>query len=98
MQVRFSPESVEDLKRLHDFVAAHDPDAARTIARNLMAAINRFSQFPHLGHPLEDLDNVREFIFGRYVIRYWVQDEFVYALHAWHGKEQRRENRVSQQD
>lgn len=89
MQVRFSPESVEDLKRLYEFIAEHDMDAARTTALNLKSAINRFADFPHIGHPLEDLEGVREFVFGRYVIRYMTQDEIVYVLRVWHGREDR---------
>lgn len=89
MQIRFSPESVGDLKRLYEFVAEHDIDAARTIALNLKSAINRFASFPHIGHPLEDLEGVREFVFGRYVIRYLAKGEVVYVLRVWHGKEER---------
>ncbi|GFM36449.1 type II toxin-antitoxin system RelE/ParE family toxin [Desulfovibrio psychrotolerans] len=89
MQIRFSPESVEDLKRLYEFVAEHDIDAARTIALNLKSAINRFAGFSHIGHPLEDLEGVREFVFGRYAIRYLAKGEVVYVLRVWHGKEER---------
>ena len=89
MQIRFSPESVEDLKRLYEFIAEHDMDAARTTALNLKSAINRFADFPHIGHPLDDLVGVREFVFGRYVIRYTAKGEFVYVLRVWHGREER---------
>lgn len=89
MQIRFSPESVEDLKRLYEFIAEHDIDAARTTALNLKSAISRFAEFPHIGHPLEDLQGVREFVFGRYVIRYMVREEAVYVLRVWHGREER---------
>ena len=89
MRIRFSPESVDDLKRLHDFLTQHDTDAARTVALNLKSAINRFAAMPHLGHPLEDLENVREFVFGRYVLRYMVKDEVVFVLRVWHSREER---------
>ena len=89
MQIRFSPESVEDLKRLYEFIAEHDMDAARTTALNLKSAINRFADFPHIGHPLEDLVGVREFVFGRYVIRCMIRSESLYVLRVWHGREER---------
>ncbi len=93
MRIRFSPESVDDLKRLHNFLAEHDPDAARTVALNLQSAIRRFASMPHLGRPLQDIEgemeNVREFVFGRYIIRYLVKDETVYILRLWHCREQR---------
>jgi plasmid stabilization system protein ParE len=89
MRIRFSPESVEDLKRLHDFLARHDPVVARTTVLNLKAAISRFAEMPHIGRPLEDIDGVREFVFGRHVVRYLVKSEAVYILRFWHSKESR---------
>jgi plasmid stabilization system protein ParE len=89
MQIRFSPESVQDLKRLHDFLDQHDPEVARTTVLNLKVAINRFAETPRIGRPIEDIENVREFVFGRYVVRYLVKDEAVYVLRLWHSKEDR---------
>ncbi|SOB58157.1 Plasmid stabilization system [Pseudodesulfovibrio profundus] len=89
MRIRFSPESVQDLKRLHDFLAKHDVETASTTVLNLKAAINRFIEMPRIGRPLEDIENVREFVFGRYVVRYLVKDESVYILRLWHSKESR---------
>ena len=89
MQIRFSPESVQDLKRLHDFLDQHDPEVARTTVLNLKTAITRFAEMPYIGHPLEDIEGVREFVFGRYVVRYLVRDEAVYILRFWHSKESR---------
>jgi plasmid stabilization system protein ParE len=89
MQIRFSPESVQDLKRLYDFLAQHDTETARTTVLNLKTAINRFAEMPHIGRPLEDIEGVREFVFGRYVVRYLVRDEAVYILRFWHSKESR---------
>jgi plasmid stabilization system protein ParE len=89
MQIRFSPESIEDLKRLHDFLARHDLETARATVLNIKAAINRFSEMPHIGRPLEDIEGVREFVFGRYVVRYLVKKEAVYILRFWHSRESR---------
>jgi plasmid stabilization system protein ParE len=89
MQIRFSPESVQDLKRLHDFLAQYDPEIARTTVLNLKSGINRFAGTPNMGRPLEDIEGVREFVFGRYVVRYLVKDEAVYVLRLWHAKENR---------
>ncbi len=89
MQIRFSHESVQDLKRLYDFLAQHDSEVARTTVLNLKTAINRFAEMPHIGRLLEDIEGVREFVFGRYVVRYLVRDEAVYILRFWHSKESR---------
>ncbi len=37
------------------------------------------------------MKDIREFVFGRYVIRYFVKGEAVYILRIWHSKEQRGE-------
>jgi plasmid stabilization system protein ParE len=89
MQIRFSPESVQDLQRLRDFLAQHDSDAARTTVLNLKAAMLRLAAMPCIGHLLEDIKNVREFVFGRYVVRYLVVGETVTILRLWHTKELR---------
>lgn len=89
MQIRFSPESIEDLKRLHDFLAQHDPETARATVLNLKTAIQRFATMPHIGRLLEDIEGVREFVFGRYVVRYLVRKEAIYILRLWHSKESR---------
>jgi plasmid stabilization system protein ParE len=89
MRIRFSPESIRDLQRLHEFLARQDQETARTTVLNLKSAINRFVDMPRIGRPLEDIQDVREFVFGRYVVRYLVKDEAVYILRLWHSKEQR---------
>ncbi|WP_319540965.1 type II toxin-antitoxin system RelE/ParE family toxin [uncultured Pseudodesulfovibrio sp.] len=89
MRIRFSPESVQDLKRFHYFLAQHDAEAARTTVLNLKSAINKFAEMPRIGRALEDIDDVREFVFGRYVVRYLVKDAAVYILRLWHTKESR---------
>ena len=78
---------MDDLRRLHDFLAEHDPGAVRSAVANLKRAITRFADQPRMGHPVEDIEGVREFVFGRYVVRYMVRPEAVYILRIWHGRE-----------
>ncbi|NDV26661.1 type II toxin-antitoxin system RelE/ParE family toxin [Desulfovibrio sp. JC010] len=87
MRIRFSPESVDDLKRIYNFIAEHDPDSARTTVLNLKSAINRFSLHPQLGRTIEHIENMRDFTFGRYVVRYTEKPDYVYILRIWHSKE-----------
>lgn len=80
------PESVEGLKRLYEFIASMtwmQPELPPSTLRQLSTASRTF---PHIGHPLEDMVGVREFVFGRYVIRYMVKGDAVYVL-QWHGRE-----------
>ena len=89
MKLRFSPESVQDLQCLHDFIAKYDPDSARTVVLNLKSAVTRLAEMPRMGKPLEEVKGAREFVFGRYVLRYVIKEEILYLLRVWHSKEQR---------
>lgn len=76
--------------RLRDFIAVHDPEAAQRIAQRLGGAIQRLADHPHLGMAVEDLPDVREWIVGRYVIRYVVVADTLTVARIWHGREERR--------
>jgi plasmid stabilization system protein ParE len=90
VKLSFSERAVCDLMRLRDFVAVHDPEAAQRIAERLGAAIQRLAETPHLGKAVEDLPHVREWIVGRYVIRYVAAGDTLTVARVWHGREERR--------
>jgi plasmid stabilization system protein ParE len=90
MKLAFSRAAVPDLVRLREFIATHDPTAAVRVATRLRAAISRLTDNPQIGRPVEDLPGeIRELIFGKYVIRYQVRQTTVYILRIWHGREDR---------
>ena len=90
MKLIFSRSAVDDLIRLREFIAQHSPDAARRISERLRGAILELVNHPQMGRPVPDLPGeIRELIFGRYVIRYEVRSKKLYILRIWHGKENR---------
>lgn len=90
MKLVFSRSAVHDLVRLREFIAQHSPEAAKRIAERLRGAIIELANHPQLGRPVPDLPGeIRELIFGRYVVRYEVRSQKLYILRIWHGKENR---------
>lgn len=95
MRLVYSQEAVADLVRLRTFVADHDPAAAARIAADLVTRINSLCTFPEMGRSVPqapDPDAVRDFIFGKYVIRYTVHGAALVVLRIWHHYEGRQGN------
>jgi len=88
----YSQEAVADLQRLRDFIAEYDPAAAARIAADLVGRIENLCLFPRMGveverapHPVE----VRDMVFGDYIVRYSVHTQALAILRVWHHLEQR---------
>ena len=87
MRLIYSQEAVTDLVRLRAFIATHDPSAAARIAADLVARIDHLCQFPEMGRSVAEApqpDTVRDFTFGKYVVRYTVHDGALVILRIWH--------------
>jgi len=90
MGLIFSKAAVHDLVRLREFIAKHNPNAAQRVSRRLRGAIKGLVNSPQIGRPVPDLPGeIRELIFGKYVVRYEVRTNSLYVLRLWHGKEDR---------
>jgi len=90
MGLIFSKAAVHDLVRLREFIAKHNPDAAQRVSRRLRGAIKGLVNNPQIGRPVPDLPGeIRELIFGKYIVRYEVRANSLYILRLWHGKEDR---------
>ena len=90
MRLIFSRASVHDLVRLREFIAKHNPGTAKRVSQRLRGAIKGLVNNPQIGRPVPDLPGeIRELIFGKYVVRYEVRTNSLYVLRLWHGKEDR---------
>ncbi len=90
MKLRYSPESIEDLIRLRDFIKERNPVAAQRIADELLDGINKLKLFPKIGLPVKkaaDPQTVRDLFIGNYTVRYLIGNNEIYILRMWHGKE-----------
>ena len=93
MKLVYTDETIEDLKRLREFIAVHNPSAAARIAAELIAKIELLPDFPKLGAPVEMApvpDSVRDTVFGKYVVRYSVHTSVIIILRVWLGLEGER--------
>jgi len=90
VKLQFSRAALHDLVRLRKFIATHNSIAANRVADRLLRAIKGLIATPRIGRPVDDFPGeVREFIFGRYVVRYEIREEVLYILRIWHGRENR---------
>jgi len=94
MKLEYTPQAINDLKRLHDFVADKHPLAARRIALELREAAEKLKAFPLIGLPVSrapDSQRIRDLYSGRYTLRYRlapsVNSDVIQVLRIWHGKE-----------
>lgn len=93
MRLVYSQEAVEDLVRLRGFIADNDPAAAARVAAELMARINGLCAFPEMGRSVPQAPepgSIRDFVFGKYVVRYTVQGSALVVLRIWHHFESSR--------
>lgn len=92
MKLVYSQEAIADLRRLRDFIAEHDSAAAGQIAEELLGRIENLRLFPRVGVAVEHAPppaEVRDMVFGNYIVRYSVHSQALAVLRVWHHFEQR---------
>ncbi len=91
--VRWLPETLDDLKRLHAFIQPHSPDAANRAVDTLINAAHTLAETPEKGRPWNLEMNFRELPvrFGArgYVIRYRHANGEVIVVRVWYSLEDR---------
>jgi plasmid stabilization system protein ParE len=92
IQLVYTREAVNDLKRLRAFIATHNPNSAEKIAAELIKRIKLLQQMPMMGNPVTqapDPEVIRDMVFGAYVVRYAVHGQTLAILRVWHHYESR---------
>lgn len=90
MKAGYSPESIEDLQRVVEFVEHKNPFAARKIAISIQEGVERIKLFPEIGLPVlkaPDPEKIRDLYVGDYTVRYLISVDNLYILRIWHNKE-----------
>jgi toxin ParE1/3/4 len=92
LKLVYSQEAISDLIRLREFIAEKDPGAATPVSAELVSRIDYICSFPNMGKAValspEPLD-IRDSIFGQYVVRYVAQADSIIILRVWHHYESR---------
>lgn len=90
MKLTYSPESINDLIRLREFIEIKNPQVAKRVAQSIKKNINQLKSFPYLGVKVEkapDPKLIRDLITGNYTARYLIRSEEITVLRIWHHKE-----------
>lgn len=93
MKLVYTDEAIDDLKRLREFIAVHNPSAAGRIATELVSKIELLPDFPGMGTPVELApvpDSIRDMVFGKYIVRYSAHLSAIIILRVWHELEGER--------
>lgn len=93
MKLIYTEDAIKDLKRLREFIAKHNPNAALRVAQELINKISLLVDFPHIGTTVKlapSPETVRDMIFGNYIVRYSIHKETIIVLRIWHGLEGER--------
>lgn len=90
--MRWLPEALDDLERLHTFLLGVSPEAASRAAAAILLGADRLEASPKVGKPIEG--DLREWYvpFGvaAYVLRYRLDsDENPVIVRVWHSREDR---------
>lgn len=94
-QIKWLPDALADVERLHAFLHEKSPDAAARAARVILDGAGLLKSVPEIGRPMDDDTGRREFALsfgsGAFVLRYmWDKHETVVIIRVWHSKESRR--------
>ncbi|MBL4867709.1 MAG: type II toxin-antitoxin system RelE/ParE family toxin [Pseudomonadales bacterium] len=92
MIIRYTPEAIEGLVRLREFIEKKNPQAAARVAYSLTTGIGKLKDFPFIGVEVSKAPNpkiVRDLVIENYLVRYLVIDDAIHILRLWHQKENR---------
>ena len=91
--LKWLPEALDDLERLHAFIEPYSPVAAARAIDTLIGSAESLIDFPEKGRPWEPEMDYRELSvrFGAkgYVIRYRLFEDQIIIVRVWHALEDR---------
>jgi plasmid stabilization system protein ParE len=92
--LRWLPEALRDVDRLHGFLKQKSPEAARRAAALILAGADTLGRHPEIGRPMSDGTGRRELVLpfgaGGYVLRYMLDGEgSPVVIRVWHSLENR---------
>lgn len=90
-EIVWLPESLDDLQRLHEFIAEYNAAAAAQAIATLLDAVESLRGFPEKGRPWDAEPAYRTLSvrFGArgYVVRYRLFEDRVTIVRVWHALE-----------
>lgn len=91
MQLRWTDQAQEDLRRVHYFLAWKNPNAAARVIDVLSQAPDRLLMQPRVGVRIESMPEpeIRRILVGQYEIRYDIVGDLIRVLRIFHMREER---------
>ena len=93
-QIKWLPEALADVERLHAFFYEKSPVAAARAAKTILDGAGLLQSIPDIGRPMGDDTGRRElvasFASGAFVLRYMRDNnDTIVIIRVWHSKENR---------
>ncbi len=87
MKIVWTEPAVEDLRELHAYIARDSEVYASGFVGRIILAPERLATHPTVGRVIPETndENIRELLFQRYRIIYWVKDDHIEILTVIHG-------------
>lgn len=90
--VKWLPEALYDIERLHSHLNNKDPEAAARAAKTILEAANILQSMSRVGRPMPDETGRRELLVpfgaGAYILRYIQENKnTVVVIRVWHSRE-----------
>jgi antitoxin ParD1/3/4/toxin ParE1/3/4 len=84
---QISPEALDDLQLIYDFIALENVDAAERVIEQFFDAFEQLATWPKTGHVRADLTskNVRFWPVGSYLVVYRDQGDGIQIVAVLHG-------------
>jgi plasmid stabilization system protein ParE len=91
-RLRWSLAALQDIARLHDFLASKSPDAARRAVGAIRQGVKALGKHPEIGRPMDEMppefrEWVIEFGNGAYLALYHYDGKEVVILAVRYGRE-----------
>jgi len=88
-RITWADPAIHDLDAIADYIALENAAAARGLAQNVLAAVERLQKFPHMGSRPIELTGLpyRQLIVPPCRIFYRVEKKVVYIVHVLRGEQ-----------
>ena len=91
-RLKWSQPALQDVARLHNFLAPKSRDAAKRAVRAIRQAVKMLGKHPEMGRPVEEMplefrEWVIEFGHGAYIALYHFDGKEIIVLAVRHGRE-----------
>ena len=88
VEVTWSPEAVEDLESITEYIARDSEYYARAVVSSILSTTRSIAEHPYLGRVVPEMrnDRIRERFVYSYRLVYRIEPERVLVVPVMHGK------------